>query len=170
MALLKKSKRVYGSGTNRQTRYFLSKWYKSFPWLHFCSSKYQALCFYCMKAARLNVSVMSSKEKAAFISTGFSNWRKATVQFKEHELSLAHHDGIDAHQSSQSASVSSLISSEMRRNQVHSRNSLIKQITALKFLLSQGLAIWNDLSGGSNLTIMLEMVLNEMSWVATKKY
>ena len=35
--------------------------------------------FYSMKAARLNVSVMSSKAEAIFISTGYSNWRKATV-------------------------------------------------------------------------------------------
>ena len=139
MALLKKSKRVYGSRTNTQARYSLSKWYKSFPCLHFCSSTYKALCFYYMKAARLNVSVMSSKAEAAFNSTGYLNWRKATVRFKEHELSLAHCDAIDAHQSRQLASVSSLLSSEMRQDQEHRRNRLIKQITALKFLLSQGL-------------------------------
>ena len=54
MALLKKSKRVYGSGANTQTSYFLSKWYKSFPWLHFCSSKSKALCFYCTKVECFN--------------------------------------------------------------------------------------------------------------------
>ena len=94
-----------------------------------------------MKAAQQNTSVMSSKAEAAFISTGYSNWRKATVRFKEHELSLVHRDAINAHQASQSTSISSLLSSEVRRNQEKRRNSLIKQITALKFLLRQGLAI-----------------------------
>ena len=114
-ALLERSERVYGSGTSTQTRYFLSKWYKTFSWLHFCSSKYKAFCFYCMKAAQQNTSVMSSKAEAAFISTGYSNRRKATVRFKEHELSLVHHDAINAHQASQSTSISSLLSSEVRR-------------------------------------------------------
>ena len=76
MALLKTSKRVYESEANNANE---SKWYKSFPWLHFCSSKSKALCFYCMKAERLNVSMMSSKAEAVFMSTGYSNWRKATV-------------------------------------------------------------------------------------------
>ena len=120
-----------------------------------------------MKAAQQNTSVMSSKAEAAFISTGYSNWRKATVQFKEHELSLVHHDAINAHQASQSTSISSLLSSEVRRNQEKRRNS---PITALKFLLRQGLTIRNDHSGGSNLTVMLEMVLNETSWVTANKY
>ena len=111
-----------GLGTNAQTRYFLSKWNKSFPWLHFCSSKYKALCFYCMKAAQLNVTIMSMKAESAFVSIGYSNRRKATVRFKEHELSLAH---CDAHQYSQSTSVSSLLSSELKRNQETRRNSLI---------------------------------------------
>lgn len=114
--------------------------------------------------------MLSSKAETAFSSTGYSNWRKATVRFKEHELSLAHRDAINAFQSSQSTSVSSLLSSEMRRNQEQRKNSLIKQITALKFLLRQGLPIRNDHSGGSNLTLMLEMVMNENSWVAAKKY
>ena len=47
-----------------------------------------------MKAAQLNVTIMSMKAESAFVSTGYSNWRKATVRFKEHELSLAHRDAI----------------------------------------------------------------------------
>ena len=82
---------------------------------------------------------MSSKAETTFISTGYSNWRKATVQFKGHELTLARCDAIDAHQSSHSASVSSLLSSKMRQSQEHRSNSLMKQSTALKFLLGQGL-------------------------------
>ena len=51
MALLKTSKRVYESEANNANE---SKWYKSFPWLHFCSSKSKALCFYCTKVECFN--------------------------------------------------------------------------------------------------------------------
>ena len=67
-----------------------------------------------MKAEQLNVSMRSSKAEAVFMSTGYSNWRKATVSFKEHELSVAHRHAISAHESSQSTSVSTLLSSELK--------------------------------------------------------
>ena len=94
-----------------------------------------------MKATKLNVSIMSSKAEAAFISTGYSNCRKATVQFKEHELSLAHRDAINAHKSSQSTSVSSLLASEMKRNQEQRRIALSNKSQLYKALLRQALLI-----------------------------
>ena len=41
--------------------------------------------------------------------------------------------------------------------------SLLKQLSVLRYLLRQGIAIRNDHAGGSNLSIMLEKVLDESS-------
>ena len=60
--------------------------------------------------------IMSTKAESSFVFTGYTNWRRATVRFKEHELSLAHLDAIKAHQYSQSTSVSSLLSSELEKS------------------------------------------------------
>ena len=46
----------------------------------------------------------------------------------------------------------------------------MKQLSALQYLLQQGLSIRNDHSGGSNLTVMLQNILDESSWVECKKY
>ena len=46
----------------------------------------------------------------------------------------------------------------------------MKQLKALRYLLRQGLSIRNDHAGGSNLTIMLQQVLDEVAWVETNKY
>ena len=50
------------------------------------------------------------------------------------------------------------------------RQSLIRQLAATRYLLRQGISLCNDHAGGSNLTIMLEQVLDESSWVKENKY
>ena len=148
----------------------MPSWYKLFPWVHFCSKNLKAYCFYCKKANKLHVTVMSTKSEPAFVTTGFSNWKKATLRFKEHELSQAHRDAISAHVSATSIPVSRMLQSQFNGIQVSRRNSLMKQLKALRYLLRQGLSIRNDHAGGSNLTIMLQQVLDEVAWVETNEY
>ena len=66
--------------------------------------------------------------------------------------------------------VNQLLVKELEQSQSKQRASLIKQLAALRYLLRQGLSIRNDHSGGSNLTVLLETVLEENSWVSDKKY
>ena len=148
----------------------MSTWYKSFPWIHFCSESLRVYCYYCQQTFRLKVSVISSKTEPAFISTGFCNWKKATILFREHEQSQTHRDAIAAHMSAKSTPVNAMLQSEVDNIRSRRRNSLMKQLSALRYLLQQGLSIRNDHSGGSNLTVMLQDVLDESSWVECKKY
>ena len=48
--------------------------------------------------------------------------------------------------------------------------SLLRQLSALHYLLCQGIAICNDHANGSNLSVMLEKVLGESAWVTEGKY
>ena len=54
--------------------------------------------------------------------------------------------------------------------QQNRRQSLLKQLSALRYLLRQGLAIRNDHAGGSNLTVLLQTVLGEGEWVQDSRY
>ena len=72
--------------------------------------------------------------------------------------------------SAKSTPVNAMLRSEVDSIQSKRRNSLMKQLSALRYLLQQGLSIRNDHSGGSNLTVMLQDVLDESSWVERKKY
>ena len=47
---------------------------------------------------------------------------------------------------------------------------LLRQLSALHFLLHQGITIHNDHIGGSTLSVMLEKVLDESTWVTEGKY
>ena len=40
----------------------------------------------------------------------------------------------------------------------------------MRYLLCQDLAVHNDHAGGSNLTVMMQHVLNEKLWVSENKY
>ena len=43
-------------------------------------------------------------------------------------------------------------------------------MSVLHYLLRQGLAVRNDHADGSNLTVMMQHVLNEKLWVSENKY
>ena len=55
---------------------------------------------------------MSSKTEPAYVSTEFCNWKKATVQFREHEQSQTHRDSIAALMSAKSIPVNAMLRSE----------------------------------------------------------
>lgn len=165
--VLKKTERVYGTGNNKRTRRLLPTWYKSFPWLHFCCSTLRVYCHLCMLASELNIRI--PKADTAFSTEGFCNWKKATVRFKEHELSHAHQVAIEAHVS-RKRPINQLLERQLNQTQHNRRYSLLKQLSALRYLLRQGLAVRNDHAGGSNLTIMLQTVLDEDTWVQDKRY
>ena len=88
---------------------------------------------------------MSTKAEPTFTTTGFSDWKKATTRFKEHESSQAHRDVVFAHVSANSTSVNAMLQSQVKpQAQATRRTSLMKQLTALQYLLRQGLSIRND--------------------------
>ena len=62
------------------------------------------------------------------------------------------------------------LQSQTSKTQAKHRLRLVQQIKGLRYLLCQGMAIRNDHAGGSNLTVMLQQVLDEGSWVSENKY
>ena len=66
--------------------------------------------------------------------------------------------------------MSNLISKSFANDQLKHRKSFIKQLAALKFLLRQALPVRNEHAGGSNLTVLLDSVLEESQWLKNGKY
>ena len=166
-SILKRTERCFGSGKNARNRSFLPSWYKQYPWIHLCCTKFKVYCYYCKRAYDSSAKVASSKADPAFTSAGFCNWKKIVERFKEHESLHAHRNSLAT---SQCLRVNQLLLKKLEQSQSKQRASLIKQLAALRYLLRQGLSIRNNHSGGSNLTVLLETVLEENSWVSDKKY
>jgi hypothetical protein len=144
---------------------------KHFPgYIHFCCISLKVYCFYCRTACKAHVTVYSRRADTAFTTTGFFNWKNATSKFKEHEQCLAHRDSVIAYEASKQAPITAHLSRELNNIQFQSRKSLLNQFISRCYLLRQGLAVQNDHSGGSNLSAMLNLALNESSWVKDGKY
>ena len=128
----------------------------------FLSNKAQSFCHYCVKASRL--SGKSIRADQVFVTSGFSNWKKAIQRFKDHQFSIALKNALLT-----TAALKNPIDQQIQteaENISHKRQqSLLKQLSALHYLLRQGIAIRNDHAGGSNLSVMLEKVLGESHWV-----
>lgn len=65
-------------------------WFIKFPWLHYDEKNDSVLCFYChCQEKRGNLKDQRNKEEA-YISKGFSNWKKAPKCFYSHQESSCH--------------------------------------------------------------------------------
>lgn len=100
---------------------------------------------------------------------GSVSGEKAILRFKEHELSHAHQVALTAHISRQMP-INQQLEKQLTKTQQNRPQSLLKQLFALHYLLRQGLAILNDHTGGSNLTMLRQMVLDEDKWVQDSRY
>ena len=164
--ILKKTERLYGS----IKRAFTPTWYKSYPWIHLCTSNFKVYCFYCKYVVHNLQIHAGTKQDPAFTNVGFSNWKKGVEKFKAHEASSSHKDACIVFQSSRGTSVANLMSNTIENDQSQRRNSFMKQLAALRFLLRQALPVRNDNGGGSNLSVLFESVLDESRWLKDGKY
>ena len=164
--ILRKTEKFYGS----IKRTFNPTWYQSHPWIHLCTSNFKVYCFYCKYVVHNLQMRAGMKPDPAFTKVGFSNWKKGVKKLKAHEASTSHNDAFIVYESSKKTPVSNLISKSFENDQLKHHKSFIKQLAALKFLLRQALPVRNDHAGGSNLTVLLDSVLEESQWLKNGKY
>ena len=69
-------------------------------------------------------------------------------------MSYTHQVAVAAHVSRQKP-INQQLEKQIPKTQPKRRHSFLKQLSALCYLLRQGLAIWNDHGSGSNLTVLL---------------
>ena len=105
----------------------------------------------------------------AFVTTGSSNWKKVIERFKDHEQSVTHKNAVMTIAASKDPIDQQLLR-EVENTKKKQQQSLLRQLSALHFLLHQGIAIRNDHIRGSNLSVMLEKGLGEPAWVTEGKY
>ena len=84
-------KRKFGLGLERL---FNPGWYKLYPWLHYDVKTDVVLCEVCVSQGKKGNLTLSTKKEDAFISTGFSNWKKALEKFRKHQQSSCHWESV----------------------------------------------------------------------------
>ena len=80
---------MYSYGSERS---FQPKWKQLYPWIGYNFDKDVVLCSYCAETEKRNYFGLSTKREPAFISKGFSNWKKALEKTQIHEGSDCHNE------------------------------------------------------------------------------
>ena len=96
--------------------------------------------------------------------------KKATTSFKEHECSRAHRYAVAFELSTNLTPATKLHRSEVNTIHVSQKGGLRNPLFALQYLLGQSISIRNDNAGGLILTVILQSVLGQLTWVDNHKY
>ena len=135
-------KREFGTSTVVR-RSFQPSWFDRWLWLHYCEDKDAVLCFTCMRASTEYRLKWSLSAESTFISTGFTNWKKASDKFTTHEASKCHKEAVLRVQTlpATTKSIEDCLSREHQREKLDRRQCFLKILSNLKFLARQGLPI-----------------------------
>lgn len=139
----------------RNGRKFLPIWYSQYPWLTVCTTKKKVFCFYCKHATVRKLVQFSKNSNPAFTDTGFNNWKKAHQKFTNHSVSHTHKEAKMKWLAFGKASLSQQFNAQITRSQASRRKALLYQLSAIRFLLRQGLALRGHTEMEGNLRQLL---------------
>ena len=111
----------------------------------------------------------------AFVTNGFSNWKKALLRFKSHEGSNFHKEACRAVVAAKGGvNVVSACVKGKAKEMDDARQALLAILSSLLYLSTQGLAIRGHEDTESNLRQLLELRANDIpslqSWLQRTKY
>lgn len=132
-------KKPYG----KQNRSFQKVWFEEYPWLHYSEEKDVAYCYICINQnIRGNLTSAKNLEKA-FISTGYSNWKKALLRFKEHQSSECHNVAVHYEMviPKTQPDIAEITNAAIKKTRLENRQCFAKVIESLQYLARQGIAI-----------------------------
>ena len=102
---------------------------------------------------------------------GFSNWKKATEKFQQHEHSHMHSEAIESFHSLQQPSIISQLNTQIASEQAQRRELLLKQLRLLKYLMRQGLATRGHIEEEGNLMqLLLTVAEHDATMLVDGKY
>jgi hypothetical protein len=106
-------------------RTFQKKWFDDFKWISFCKNRKAAFCFIC-QWSNFHSSLKTTSD-LAFISAGFTAWKRATETFRNHEKSTCHLITVMAMNMFKSpVNVHSILSDQHREEQIVRKKVFLK--------------------------------------------
>jgi len=117
---------------------------------------------------------LAKKGDDAFVNTGYDNWKKAHEKFAQHAQSGPHKEAVLKIELIQQESVAALLSKQAMADQKLHREMLLKQLSSLKYLLRQGLAIRGHEAMEGKLLQVLQLRGDDCpemkTWINERKY
>ena len=168
-SILSKTRKLQGN----KWRQFSPEWFESYTWLVLCTTTLKAYCHYCKYCATQGL-LFDKTVDSAFVSVGFDNWKKAHERFKQHAQSISHREAMMKIDSMKRPGIEAQLSSQLKQSQKTHQKMLKIQLSSLRFLLRQGLAIRGHEELEGNLFQLLLLRKEEcpelQQWIESKKY
>ena len=122
-------------------RSFQPSWYTKWPWIHYNQNDDTVMCFICAQAAAQKKLLSSSHADLAFKSSGFYNWKDATVKFTQHAASKCHQEAVlkVITLPSTSRDIAECMSAQVTVERLDRRQCFLKILSNIRFLARQGL-------------------------------
>ncbi|XP_078665396.1 zinc finger MYM-type protein 1-like [Branchiostoma floridae x Branchiostoma belcheri] len=98
----------------------------------------------------------STHKEPAFVTSGFSNFKKGIEKFDKHAASEAHGEAVVKCSAITGQSIATQLNSQIAEQQQLHRQGLLKQLSALRYLLRQGLAVRGHREKDGNLYHLLK--------------
>ncbi|KAJ8887200.1 hypothetical protein PR048_013415 [Dryococelus australis] len=137
-----------------------------------CSNK--VFCKTCKETDANGFLKFSTKNVDAFISVGFSNWKKVLEKFRSHEETETHKEGLMKLASSSKQSVAIQLNDQLNKDMENACSIIMAIFTTLRFLCRQGLSIRGHEDVSSNFIQLLELQKEDMSdlkvWMGHSSY
>ena len=148
-------KKRYGN----QYRSVQSIWFSEYPWLHYDEKKDSLFCYICSNQYLKGNLASAKNTEQAFISNGFSNWKKALLKFKDHQTSECHKLAVDCEIVLPKTNHNIIDASNSNAQDVRTQNRhcLAKVIESLQYLARQGIPIRGNEDEDSNFIQLLKL-------------
>ena len=153
-------KREFGKKTVKKSS-FQASWFKKHTWLHYDEERDVAFCHTCIRAYKeKKITWNAGNLDPAFISSGYYNWKDASVKLKAHENSKCHLEAVEKIFTlpSTTEDIAEVLSRQHGQEKVERRQCFLKVLSSIRFLARQGLPLCgDDTEDNSNLVQLLKL-------------
>jgi Domain of unknown function (DUF4371)/hAT family C-terminal dimerisation region len=131
-------------------------WFNQFKWLHYDEVIDSVFCFDCMTSP--SVERLSAKSEDAFITRGFSNWKKAVDRFREHQSSHCHRAAVEfALLPRACGDIGGRLSLAYKKETAQNREMFLHILRSIRYLGRQGIALRGHNDTESNFVQLLKL-------------
>ena len=155
-------------------RYFTCSWYQKYSWITLCLTKRCFVCIADIVTSITHFCKLQINVTMHLLQAGFDNIKKALEKFLTHDTSASHTEAIMIWSTVSRPTVAQQLSNESAKILADRRLGLLNQLSAMKFILRQGIALRGHSENEGNLPQLLSAwTVNSAilkHWVKERKY
>ena len=140
-----------------QKRLVNTAWFDRYSWLTLCETRNVLLCHCCVEAHCLCLITFSKKGEEAFVTAGFCHWKNALERFARHEASNTHMEAVMNVRSVATVNIAGVLNTKRKEQQLQRQHALIKDLSSVRYLVRQGLAVRGHDEKEGNMMQLLHM-------------